>query len=150
MPAIKQLFAKLNYLKIVTTFRMLQPTSYNILIKTTAHTTIAIITKTEGIPIKNFNPTACDNFTVQTVYMPNGNTIPQYCELYFKEICFIICRHVPNIIISGIHQVPIAQKNKVKPLRNGIIPTRNGHFSAFNISVAPARTEIASAPIFIQ
>ena len=51
------------------------------LMKTTAHTAIAIITNTEGIPIKNFNPTACDNLTVQTVYMPNGNTIPQYCEL---------------------------------------------------------------------
>jgi len=142
--------AKMNYSKIVATFSILQPTAYNIPIKTTAHTTIAIITNTEGIPIKNGNATACDNFTVQTVYMPNGKTIPQYCGLYFKEIFFIRCRHVPKIIISGIHQVPIAQKNKVNPLRNGIIPTRNGHFSAFNISVAPARTEMASAPIFIQ
>ncbi len=122
---------KLNYSKFVASFSILQPTAYNMLVKTIAHTTIATITNTEGIPIKNGNATACDNFTVHTVYIPSGNTIPQYCELYFKEIFFIKCRHIPNITISGIHHVPIAQKNKVNPLRNGSNPARNGHFPAF-------------------
>src|SRR5690554_881436 len=51
---------------------------------------------------------------------------------------------------NGIHQVPIAQKNSVNPLRNGRIPGRNTERSALSIKVAPAKVVIATAPILIQ
>src|SRR5680860_263927 len=107
-------------------------------------------TNTEELPIKNGNPMACDKLTVQTVYIPKGNTIPQYWELYFNGTFFSICRHTPKISISGIHQVPIAQNNKVKHLRNGSNSDKNCHLSALSIRVEPAKTVMASAPMFIQ
>lgn len=119
-------------------------------IKTIVHPPMAKNINTEEIPPRNGNSMACDNFTVQTVYIPSGNIIPQYCELYFNGTFFTICRHIPRTIISGIHQVPIAQNNKVYPLRNGSNSVKNCHLSALSIRVEPAKTVIASAPIFIQ
>ncbi len=119
-------------------------------IKTIAHAPIAKITNTEEIPIRKGNPMAFDKFTVQTVYMPRGNIIPQYWELYFNGIFFMMCRQIPKINISGIHQVPMAQNNKVNPLRKGSNSVKNCHLAARSNRVEPAKTVIASAPMFIQ
>jgi hypothetical protein len=50
----------------------------------------------------------------------------------------------------GIHQVPVAQKKIVNPLRNGIIVSRKAASAAFSIRSEPASVEIAIAPMLIQ
>ena len=52
--------------------------------------------------------------------------------------------------ISGIHQVPIDQKNSVNPFRKGSVFWINDQFCAFNIKLEPANVVIATAPILIQ
>jgi hypothetical protein len=44
----------------------------------------------------------------------------------------------------------MAQKNKLRPFTNGIISLITGDSGACSTSVAPARAEIATAPILIQ
>ena len=50
----------------------------------------------------------------------------------------------------GIHHVPVAQKNIVKPFKNGINSCRKGNASALDIILVPAKVVIETAPIFIQ
>ena len=52
--------------------------------------------------------------------------------------------------MSGIHQVPIAQKKSVNPFKNGSIAVRKSTFWAFKISVDPASVDMATAPMLIQ
>jgi len=51
---------------------------------------------------------------------------------------------------SGIHQVAAAQKNKVKPFRNGIRSRMKLQLPPCRMSVDPASVVIATAPILIQ
>src|SRR5215467_1916461 len=50
----------------------------------------------------------------------------------------------------GIHQVPVAQKKIVKPLRKGSSVSRNHASGAFSIKSEPASVEMAIAPMLIQ
>ena len=52
--------------------------------------------------------------------------------------------------MSGIHQLPMAQKKSVKPFKKGSISWINDQFCAFSIKVEPARVEMATAPMLIQ
>src|SRR3546814_18582764 len=60
------------------------------------------------------------------------------------------CRQIASTSSIGIHHVPVAQKNTVKPLMNGSIEPRNGASGALMISSEPARAEISIAPMLIQ
>ena len=59
-------------------------------------------------------------------------------------------RQKPRITSIGIHQVAVAQKNSVNPLRNGRISSRNFAVDALWTRETPARVEIAIAPMLIQ
>ena len=59
-------------------------------------------------------------------------------------------RHAPRINSIGIHQVAVAQKNSVKPFKKGISWLRMVEPSAAESNVAPAKVEIAIAPMLIQ
>src|SRR5262245_27689046 len=50
----------------------------------------------------------------------------------------------------GFHQVPVAQKKIVKPLRKGSSVSRNHASGAFSIKSEPASVEMAIAPMLIQ
>ena len=50
----------------------------------------------------------------------------------------------------GIHQVAVAHQKIVKPRTNGRICTSTGECGAAATSIAPARVEIAAAPMLIQ
>ena len=52
--------------------------------------------------------------------------------------------------VTGIHQVPAAQKKRVKPFMNAEISARKLHSLAARIKRAPASVVIATAPILIQ
>ena len=50
----------------------------------------------------------------------------------------------------GIHQVPVTQKNTVKPFKKGSSDNKNGASCVFLINNEPAKVDIAIAPMFIQ
>ena len=50
----------------------------------------------------------------------------------------------------GIHQVPVTQKNTVKPFKKGSSDNKNGASFVFLINKEPAKVDIAIAPMFIQ
>ena len=47
-------------------------------------------------------------------------------------------------------RLPAAQKNRVKPFRNGVISFSSDHPGAAMINRAPASVVIATAPMLIQ
>ena len=51
---------------------------------------------------------------------------------------------------NGIHHVPVIQKNKVNPFRNGVISASMDNDFECSINVDPASVVMATAPIFIQ
>src|SRR5262245_54905046 len=94
--------------------------------------------------------TARDKRRVQTVYMPRGNTAPQYSGSYRSGNRITAWRQMPRMTSIGIHHVAVAHQNKVKPLTNGKICPRSGESGASSTSMQPASVEIAAAPMFIQ
>ena len=90
------------------------------------------------------------SWNVQAVYIPNGKTIPQYWGSYVRGSRLYKCRQAPRMNSSGIHHVPDAQKNSVKPTKKGRISPRKGQSGVARISLAPASVVIATAPMLIQ
>src|SRR5215208_8458621 len=91
---------------------------------------------------------ACTISKVQTAYIPSGKTAPQYKGSYLSGM--LEYRQTTRIRSIGIHQVPVAQKKIVNPLRNGISVSRKAASAAFSINSEPANVEMAIAPILIQ
>src|SRR5215510_3081872 len=106
--------------------------------------------KYRGMTSKGAKFRAFDSWNVQTVYMPNGKTMPQYCGSYFSGKRLYTCLQKPRISSNGIHHVPPAQKKIVNPLRNGTTSFNSGHVGAAIINRAPANVVIATAPMLIQ
>src|SRR6516165_5327999 len=95
-------------------------------------------------------PVALANINVATVYIPNGKTSDQYCGSYVIGTRSITCLQKPTITNSGIHQVPVAQKNRVNPRTKGSTLWRKSQLLLLSRSRAPAKVVIASAPMLIQ
>src|ERR1700730_14055082 len=60
-------------------------------------------------------PVAFANINVATVYIPSGKTSDQYCGSEVAGTRATTCPQKPKMTNSGIHHVPVAQKNSVKP-----------------------------------
>src|SRR5262252_1973130 len=103
-----------------------------------------------GMISRKCNPVALANINVATVYIPNGKTSDQYCGSYVIGTRSTTCLQKPTMTNSGIHQVPVTQKNSVKPPIKGWKLYRISQLLELRISRAPAKVVIASAPILIQ
>src|SRR5687767_10533764 len=106
--------------------------------------------KTCGIHASDSAGSACVNRSVHTVYIPNGNTAPQYSGSYRSGNRRYTCRQIPRITSIGIHQVAVDQNSRVKPLMNGINSLNSGERALCASSIVPASVEIATAPMLIQ
>ena len=96
-------------------------------------------------------PSASASFSVHAVYIPNGNTSPQYSGVYLYGVRLYKYFHIPSIVNNGIHHVPNDQKNTENPLTNPPI-SKNGPpiFGMLKLITAPASVVIATAPMLIQ
>src|SRR5690625_1135734 len=99
---------------------------------------------------KNGNCKALDNWKVPVVYIASGKAIAHNCGSYVNGNRCTTCRQIIKINNNGIHHVPVIQKNKVKPFKNGVISINNDNCSACKINVEPANVVIATAPMLIQ
>src|SRR5215472_3178311 len=103
-----------------------------------------------GMTSRNRIPVAFANVNVATVYIPNGKTRDQYWGSYVIGTRSTTCLQKPTMTNSGIHQVPVAQQNSVKPPINGWKSRRTSQLFKLTINCAPANVVIAKAPILIQ
>src|SRR5262245_15365338 len=95
-------------------------------------------------------PIACERRSVDTAYIPNGKTAPQYNGSYFSGKRRNPCRHAPRMTSIGIHHVAVAQNIRLSPLTNGRRSRTSGEYSEASASVLPASAEMATAPMLIQ
>src|SRR5262249_20602193 len=116
----------------------------------TVHAVRATNTNTRGMASRAGASIASASRMVATVYIPRGNTTPQYSGSYRNGKRRHTCRHATRMTSMGIHHVAVAQNMSVRPFTNGTISRTAGACGAASVSIAPASVEIATAPMLTQ
>ena len=118
--------------------------------KTPNHAISATATKASGRGMRKSRFNALASMVVQAVYIPSGNTMPQYSGVYEDGNLRTPCRQKPSRNSIGTQKVAVAHAMSVTPLMKGKNSMSSGDAPGCESSSAPASVVIATAPALIQ